>query len=233
MVSNRLAHDGDSWSSLFKKYNSGTYNCQWMILNYNRISGSHLNSGAFFLVEQMGRKIVAQDLTETLKSRGYWPSVNSPYFSEIREYAGYQFDATTQSDLESVLSKSHVTKDDMDLTSFERNPRGLMLARGQKNVYNLEDMMHLMRYNNWQNDPLSLGSAGLAISARYDLDPRYGLPFGGVDAKVTNTEFVRQITCKFISGPTHENQPVFESAKWEGMPQKWDFDWIEVSPLLP
>jgi hypothetical protein len=38
MVSNRLARSGKEWTKLFEKFNSGTYNNQWMVLDYNKAS---------------------------------------------------------------------------------------------------------------------------------------------------------------------------------------------------
>ena len=50
-----------------------------------------------------------------------------------------------------------------------------------------------MRYNDWQNDPLSEGNAGFTICARFDLNinnhtyPDVGsYPSGGIDSKVTS-----------------------------------------------
>jgi hypothetical protein len=36
MVANRLATTGKQWTKFFARRNSGTYNNQWMILDYNR-----------------------------------------------------------------------------------------------------------------------------------------------------------------------------------------------------
>lgn len=44
----------------------------------------------------------------------------------------------------------------------------------------------MMRYNEWQTDPLSLGDACNSVSARCDLNPPAKNPFtfGGIDCKV-------------------------------------------------
>ena len=38
MVSNRLATSSSSWANIFEKFNCGTYNNQWMILDYNKVT---------------------------------------------------------------------------------------------------------------------------------------------------------------------------------------------------
>ena len=51
----------------------------------------------------------------------------------------------------------------------------------------LDGLKWIMRYNDWQNDPLSLGNAGNAISSRFDLVSGSGKSaFGGIDTKVTS-----------------------------------------------
>jgi hypothetical protein len=35
-VANRLAVDGKSWTKIFRRHNSGTYNNQWMVVDYKR-----------------------------------------------------------------------------------------------------------------------------------------------------------------------------------------------------
>lgn len=37
IVANRLATDGTEWADIFSKFNSGTYNNQWMIVDYNKV----------------------------------------------------------------------------------------------------------------------------------------------------------------------------------------------------
>merc|ERR1712079_213464 len=37
LLANRMAKNSAEWQDIFKRYNSGTYNNQWMVLDYNKI----------------------------------------------------------------------------------------------------------------------------------------------------------------------------------------------------
>ena len=37
MVANRLSRTGASWAQIFEVYNSGTYNNQWMVVDYKQV----------------------------------------------------------------------------------------------------------------------------------------------------------------------------------------------------
>ena len=53
-VSNSMARDGKQWGELFSKYNSGTYNNQYMVIDYNKfVAGVELQKGALWVVEQI------------------------------------------------------------------------------------------------------------------------------------------------------------------------------------
>ena len=98
-----------------------------------------------------------------------------------------------------------------------------------------------MRYNKWQTDPFSDGSAANQIAARYDLvtsTPPYEdqrSAGGAIDAKLTSASDVKAGRAHVICGPTHESQPVFKWSDWHGaptphagQPDVFDFDWIAV-----
>nr|CAD7204539.1 unnamed protein product [Timema douglasi] len=57
LVANRLGHCGRSWSKIFSLYNSGTYNNQWMIVDYNRFKPgtkrSQLKDNLLWVLEQI------------------------------------------------------------------------------------------------------------------------------------------------------------------------------------
>ena len=82
-VANRLATDGKSWTGVFSRYNSGTYNNQWMVVD-NKLFHPHeqqLRPGLFWVLEQIPGYLRREDLTRVLQTRTFWPSYNSPYFT--------------------------------------------------------------------------------------------------------------------------------------------------------
>jgi len=231
MVANRLAEDGKSWSTYFSRYNSGTYNNQWMILNYNVFEPTKpLPSGVLWVLEQLPGKIQSKDVTDILKKQGYWASYNNPYFKDIFEASG---------------SPQMVAKYG-DFYSWENAPRAKIFARDQGKVEDLDSMMKLMRYNDFQNDPLSRCnctppySAENAISSRNDLNPANGTypikllghrSSGSTDMKLVNLDlFLLQ---QFISwaGPAYDPLPPFQWSKTDfkdlphhGMPDRFEFE---------
>jgi hypothetical protein len=52
MVANVLATNGEEWTSIFKEYNSGTYNNQYMIADMKRFSpGLGAQPGFLWIIE--------------------------------------------------------------------------------------------------------------------------------------------------------------------------------------
>ncbi|CAG7715957.1 unnamed protein product [Allacma fusca] len=89
MVANRLANDGKQWAKLFRIFNSGTYNNQWMILNYGLFEPQKpLNIGLLWLLEQIPGLTVSKDVTSVLNKTGYWASYNVPYFEDVLQLSG-------------------------------------------------------------------------------------------------------------------------------------------------
>lgn len=78
-MANRLANDGRTWCSLFERYNSGTYNNQWMILDYKLFEpGKPLQPDTFWVLEQLPGIVEKADKTELLEEQRYWASYNIP-----------------------------------------------------------------------------------------------------------------------------------------------------------
>ncbi|XP_037078571.1 LOW QUALITY PROTEIN: putative phospholipase B-like 2, partial [Pollicipes pollicipes] len=214
-VANNLATDGQEWTSTFSRYNSGTYNNQWMVVDYKRFKrgDTSLRPGVLWVLEQIPGHIMADDVTHVLqRQQQYWPSYNSPLLPRH---------------LQHVCNPALVAKFG-DWFSYERTPRALIFRRDQAAVTDVGGMMRLMRYNDFKHDPLSACdcqppySAENGISARCDLNPADGTyPFGALghrshgatDMKLTTTKLVPGMEFISIAGPTYDQQPPFQWSK--------------------
>ncbi|KAF4086684.1 hypothetical protein AMELA_G00087190 [Ameiurus melas] len=237
IVANRLARSGKEWVDIFSQYNSGTYNNQWMIVDYKSFIPGRLslNKGLLTVLEQIPGMIQTADKTEELYNTSYWASYNIPYFEEV-------FNASGGPDL---------VKKYGSWFSFNDSPRAQIFRRNQSLVTDIESMVHLMRYNNFMNDPLSAcdgcnpaQNGENAISARSDLNPANGTypfgalgqrPHGGTDMKMTSYGLFKQYELLAVSGPTWDEVPAFEwstspysSLTHIGHPDRWDFPTVHI-----
>jgi len=235
-VANRLAVNGSTWTKIFSRHNSGTYNNQWMVVDYNRFTpGKPVQDHTLWILEQIPGYIEAKDLTQVLRDQEYWPSYNTPFFKKVFNMSG---------DLK-------LMKKFGDWFSYEKTPRARIFARDAPNVDDIESMIKLMRYNNYTKDPLSACpectppySAENAISARNDLNPRDGkYPFpalshrshGGTDMKLTSHSMAMDYEMIVQGGPTWDPLPAFRWSEQDfkdtphiGHPDLWQFQPIRV-----
>ncbi|XP_013790770.1 putative phospholipase B-like 2 [Limulus polyphemus] len=231
LVANRMSKTGAEWVSWFKKFNSGTYNNQWMIVDYKRFKpGKEISPGLLWVLEQLPGHVVSGDVTKVLLKNGYWASYNTAYFPDIFNMSG----------------SAEMVKKFGDWFSYDRTPRALIFKRDQGNVHDIDSMTRLMRYNNFTKDPLSRCnctppySAENAIAARCDLNPKNGsYPFsalghrshGATDMKLTTFGLSQKFEFVAIGGPTHDPLPPFQWSKSDfskdlphhGHPDLWVF----------
>ncbi|CAG5004577.1 unnamed protein product [Parnassius apollo] len=209
MIANRLANDGKEWVKIFREHNSGTYNNQWYIVDYNKFTPRTENSpgsikkGLLWIVEQIPGYTEAADLTNELVSSTYFPSYNIAYFPSIFNLSGGNERVATFG----------------DWFGYNTNPRARIMKEKQAEIKNLQDMCRTMRYNDYKHDPLARCeqcsppySACNAIAARNDLNPANGTyPFralghrshGATDAKVTSSYLRSQYQFIAVSGPMY------------------------------
>jgi len=202
-VVNFLAKNGAEWVRLIDTFNSGTYNNQWIVLTLDKATAHGLDDGFLFISEQIPGEMVAHDVTSVVRELGYWPSFNVPYDAHIFNISGY-----------AEFEKKHG-----DAVSYARNPRAKIFRRDAPSAReSREALQKVLRSNNFQRDPFSLGDATNAISARGDLDKNVSL-FGGVDTKVMEYQVAGEAGWTggawAQSGPTHDQQPPFS---WEDFP---------------
>ncbi|CAG9789569.1 unnamed protein product [Diatraea saccharalis] len=235
MVANRLARDGREWVHIFRKHNSGTYNNQWYIVDYNKFEPRvAVRAGLLWVLEQLPGYTEAADLTgEVLRAR-YFPSYNIAYFPRVFGRGGGP-----------ARVRAHGA-----WFGYRTNPRANIFRQKQEGIRNLRDMYEVMRYNDFKHDPLSRCaacrppySACNAIAARNDLNPANGsYPFralghrshGATDAKVTSARLRRTFQFVAVAGPTHNISrgiPPFAWSEFDmgpqlnhiGHPDRWMF----------
>ncbi|OBS58830.1 hypothetical protein A6R68_10027 [Neotoma lepida] len=237
IVANRLALDGATWADTFKQFNSGTYNNQWMIVDYKAFVPKEPSPGSQVLtiLEQIPGMVEVADKTAELYKTTYWASYNIPFFETVFNASG----------LQALVAQYG------DWFSYAKNPRAQIFRRNQSLVEDMESMVHLMRYNDFLHDPLSLcetcnpkPNAENAISARSDLNPANGsYPFqalcqrahGGIDVKVTSFSLAKLMSMLAASGPTWDQLPPFQWSRSPfhnmlhmGQPDLWTFSPIKV-----
>ncbi|XP_050353907.1 putative phospholipase B-like 2 [Nymphalis io] len=243
MVANRLARDGKEWVEIFRRHNSGTYNNQWYIVNYNKFKAKSgqtpgsIEPGLLWVVEQLPGYTEAADLTEQLKETTYFPSYNIPYFPRMFNLSGGNVRVAMYG----------------DWFGYHTNPRAKIFKSLQAEVHNVRDMFGVLRYNDFRHDPRARCacsppySAINAVAARNDLNPANGTyPFralghrshGATDAKLTSSILRTRFQFLAVSSPTHHLSrgiPPFQWSKFDmgphvshvGHPDLWMF-----SPVL-
>jgi hypothetical protein len=224
-AANLLASDGRSWVETFKRHNSGTYNNQYMVVDLKRFQPrKQLQEGLLWVVEQLPGLVEAADMTSTL-SRGYWPSYNVAFFPKIYEAAGYP------SLLEHMRKEGPEGEyaDPINWLLYQVSPRANIFRRDQAGVTSLDDMKHLMRYNDYDHDKLSGHHPVASVCSRGDLAKTGAVPKGCYDTKVTSYKMALHMESEVVGGPTAQGQPVFEwGNSWpdfehRGMPNRFDF----------
>ena len=236
MVANRLTDDSYSWTQIFSKYNSGTYNNQFQILDLKLIDtiNKKIYPGAFYIVEQLPGSCDTQDITEHLK-KGYWPSYNTPFIRAVRERSGV---------IDAVIKNPNLTA----TQDYDTCARAKIFRREQTKVKDIESYKNLIRYNDYLNDEFSEGKPNLSIAARYDLnDEESSSCYGATDAKFASINEIKTTGKKkvhIISGPTTNQQEPFSWSKAYckftdpirfkviGQIDEYNFDWIDYELTL-
>jgi len=108
-----------------------------------------------------------------------------------------------------------------DWFSHSKTNRALIFARDQSKVTDLESMMQLMRYNDFESDPLGkvagcqpVRTPAASIASRLDLSDPNGTcnftdhmvghsGYGALDAKVASKESFPSLEFMAVAGPTH------------------------------
>ncbi|XP_071797643.1 phospholipase B-like 1 isoform X1 [Asterias amurensis] len=219
-VANLMANNGSQWGQIVGRYNSGTYNNQYMVIDKKRISGEFLD-GTLTVVEQIPGLVKTGDQTAILRA-GYWPSYNVPFYEEIYTLSGYP----------AMKAKKG------NLYSYQLTPRAEIFRRDNGNVKDMDSLMNVMRYNDYLHDPYSEKNPAFTICSRYDLEPSAPFAGGCTDTKATNLGMSETMSALAINGPTTSHGlPIF---KWTkefnishiGLPESYNFDVVLMKPSL-
>ncbi|EDR29576.1 hypothetical protein, conserved [Entamoeba dispar SAW760] len=230
----RASKNGKEFHDIFEKQNSGTYNNQWIVVDYKLFNSveSGIPEGTLTVSEQIPGYVFFKDFSTSLESTGYFGSFNVP---EIQE----------------TIEMSNTTANAQGNKAFWNSPteccRAKIFEKYAPKVMNMNDMKKMMKYNDYKNEPLSkdptteLQDPGATIAARYDLRPSElkPLPFGQMDAKICDKSGFETLQFHVQAGPTHDKQPyldleVYEKQGWfipdKGVLKVWNFDWEEFIP---
>ncbi len=222
MISTRTATSAEDWARKIAVQNSGTYNNQYVILDLKKFTpGQDLQPGTLWIAEQFPGIVKSRDVTDIL-AFGYYPSYNIPQDRELFWLAGYG---------------EAVAQFGPEMNDYETCVRAQIFRRDQGLVSDLSSFQHLLRYNDYEQDPISQGNPVYAIAARGDLDPNTPGCFGALDAKVSSFSLWKSGQIVLAqSGPTMQ-QPIFEFAETAapcgphvGLPEVYNFNWQTMVP---
>ena len=229
-----VAKDGSDWCTTFIKYNSGTYNNQYVVVDSNKFKrGEKPSKDLLWIIEQFPGTYRMTDVTFQLVRDGYFPSVNCPWHEDLYELAGYP---------ELVASMGIYGA----YRSNYESPRYQIMKREADRIKTFSDFKAFMRYNDWERDPFAQGDPAQQIASRYDLreaSSPYGAinNFGDLDTKALRlTEAIYKLKIHAIASPPYENNKPwkFSEPNWplkevdrHGLPDEWKFNWTTFESM--
>ena len=226
MICNRISNSSKEWAENYIKYNSGTYNNQFMILDKNKVNlvNKSIDLDAFYIAETFPGIGKVNNVTDVLKF-GFWSSYNIPYDKELYGMSG----------IKEVIEKN---PERASLLNYDISARAKIFRRDHHNTDSLEGFKKFIRYNNYLTDPFSEKNPSMAISSRADLK---GSCSNAFDAKagVLSELIGKKIKIHLIGGPMYDEAAGIKPFEWATAPkkcqelphyftpEKFTYDWIE------
>ena len=216
LLSTFISINGSDFSNNFLKHNSGTYNNDYYIIDFNKFErGVKPKKDLIWLVEQIPSKTEYKlDITENLTNNGFIASFNCPFLPELFE----------------ILKYPDHSKDPIYFYKYYENPRYLISARDLPNLNDYNKYLEFMRYNNYLRDKFSNLNPALSIASREDLLGHS--PEGSFNAKsIRGSHFIPKMEVDIINSPTYDNLPYFNWNNFpnilhDGLPDLWNFTWL-------
>jgi hypothetical protein len=232
MAVNRLATSAANWAHLFASEGPPNYASQWMVVDYNLFdAGSVVADNTFWVVEVMGSVNHAEDVSALLRTKGFWPSTNRPYFADIRTASGHA--AAQQRLIADPVASASMT--------WDVNNRAVLFGKGAIIANDVLAMGLLMSQNTDPDTGTNPAGPDHEISARMELMASAARPKGGIDAKVAGRCTVQSLSPQALSGPSHWKQVPFSwlnaqgQESWPGwphtgLPDVWNFGFVQMTP---
>ncbi|KAG7263408.1 hypothetical protein CRUP_007414, partial [Coryphaenoides rupestris] len=195
IIANRLASTGEQWAEIFSKYNSGTYNNQWMIVDYNHFTP--------------GQTVIKDQLLTVLEQIPYYPAVfNASGCNELVEKFGPWF-SLDQSPRAQIFRRNQTAVVDLDS----------MVRLMRYNNYKEDPLSWCDACNPHGNGENAIAARSDLNPANgtYPFGALMQRPHGGTDMKLTSYGMVRGFGMLAVNGPTWDQVPAFQ---WSTSPYK-------------
>eukprot|EP00747_Dinoflagellata_sp_TGD_P182832 gnl/TRDRNA2_/TRDRNA2_37265_c0_seq1.p1 gnl/TRDRNA2_/TRDRNA2_37265_c0~~gnl/TRDRNA2_/TRDRNA2_37265_c0_seq1.p1 ORF type:complete len:630 (-),score=117.72 gnl/TRDRNA2_/TRDRNA2_37265_c0_seq1:29-1918(-) len=222
-IASRLATQPRTWARVYGFIKGIAGAKQWLLADYSKIKDHQpIANDTVWLVESLSSTQEASDVSENLRTHGFFEVHGIPIFARTREAFGLSKSAEDASQASSSSALAEKATAITDLPS----------ARSV-----LTEM-----------SPTRVGQK--AVSPRMDLHATDPIPAGGIDAKVTSKCLVEQLAMQARSGPPPtpnggaftwgtNGTEAFPGWPHDGMPESWNFAWVDsfpgdlTSPLTP
>nr|XP_018907684.1 PREDICTED: uncharacterized protein LOC109037460 [Bemisia tabaci]XP_018907685.1 PREDICTED: uncharacterized protein LOC109037460 [Bemisia tabaci] len=133
LAANRLSVDGEMWSTMAARENSGTGNKQWLYLKPEK------DKIRIWVTEMLPGISKSKEVTQILREKGFWISSNRPHFRELQSISKVA-ELSTDNSTKVTLDGSVPVPELSDV-----NPAADTLIQGQANVSDLTSLMTMLR----------------------------------------------------------------------------------------
>jgi len=195
---------------------------RWIVVDYSKFEPyKPVREGLLTVGEQLPDFFYYEDQTAVL-SYGYYPSYNAAAYPETAR----------------LIKQDKMAREKGEDFSYQMVSRAKVFRRDQADIRSDADMQRTMQYNQFKTDPLAKGDPCNQLACRADLDKDAAArqTFGAIDAKYTSSAHVRADRTLVISGPTKDDQPVFDwravdpalaaKSSHNGQPERFNFPWM-------